>query len=87
MAAYLFTVAFLVTLFWMIEHLFGNKQERPWWRPQVWTDVFSGVANALLSNPLNFVLISILGFLVLVPTGIIPLAELKAGQYRGFGPI
>jgi sterol desaturase/sphingolipid hydroxylase (fatty acid hydroxylase superfamily) len=86
-AAYLFTVAFLVTLFWMIEHLFGNKQERPWWRPQVWTDVFSGVANALLSNPLNFVIISILGFLVLVPTGIIPLAELKAGQYRGFGPI
>ena len=79
MAAYLFTVAFLVTLFWMIEHLFGNKQERPWWRPQVWTDVFSGVANALLSNPLNLVLISILGFLVLVPTGIIPLAELKVG--------
>jgi len=49
--------------------------------------VFTGVANALLSNPLNLVIVSILGFLVLVPTGIIPLAELKAGQYRGFGPI
>ena len=87
MAAYLFTVAFLVTLFWMIEHLFGNKQERPWWRPQVWTDLFSGLANALLSNPLNLVVISILGYLVLVPTGVIPLETLKAGQYRGFGPL
>ena len=87
MAAYLFSVAFLVTLFWMVEHLFGNKQERPWWRPQVWTDLGSGIINALLSNPLNFVVISVLGFLVLVPTGVIPLADLKTGQYRGFGPI
>ena len=87
MAAYLFSVAFLGTLFWMVEHLFGNKQERPWWRPQVWTDLGSGIINALLSNPLNFVVISVLGFLVLVPTGVIPLADLKTGQYRGFGPI
>ena len=87
MATYLFSVAFLVTLFWMVEHLFGNKQERPWWRPQVWTDLCSGLVNASLSNPLNLVVISILGFLVLVPTGVIPLETLKAGQYRGFGPI
>jgi sterol desaturase/sphingolipid hydroxylase (fatty acid hydroxylase superfamily) len=87
MATYLFSVAFLVTLFWMVEHLFGNKQERSWWRPLVWTDLFTGVVNALLSNPLNLVVISILGFLVLVPTGVIPLETLRAGKYHGFGPI
>lgn len=40
MATYLFSVAFLVTLFWMVEHLFGNKQERH--RKQVSRHVLQG---------------------------------------------
>ena len=87
MFAYLVSLGLLVGLFWVVEHVFGNKRGRPWWRPQVWTDLFSGVVNALLSNPLNFVVIVFLGVVVLVPTGIIPFETLKAGQYRGFGPI
>lgn len=87
MFAYLMSLAFLVGLFWVVEHACGNKRGRPWWRPQVWTDLFSGVANALLSHPLNFVVVAILGVALLVPSGIIPLADLQAGRYRGFGPI
>jgi len=32
MVKILFSLAFLVSLFWLIEHILGNKRGRPWRR-------------------------------------------------------
>lgn len=87
MLPYLLGAAFLVVLFGIIEHLFGNKQGRPWLRPQMLTDFLLYVFDSVLTKPLNLVLVSAAAVLALVPTGVISLEALAAGDYRGFGPV
>lgn len=87
MAKFLLGAAFLVVLFWIVEHLFGNKQGRPWRRPQMLADLLLYAFDSLLTKPLNLALVGTTAALVLVPTGIISLEALLAGEYRGFGPV
>lgn len=87
MANFLLGAAFLIVLFGIIEHLFGNKQGRSWRRPQMLTDFLLHVFDSVLTKPLNLVLAGTTAALVLVPTGVISLEALLAGEYRGFGPL
>lgn len=87
MANYIFALAFLVALFWIIEHVLGNKRHRPWRRPQMLADLGLYIFDVVITKPLNLVLISVLAVGVLIPTGVISWTALQAGQYQGFGPI
>ena len=87
MSQLLFSLAFLVGLFWLVEHLCGNKRGQPWRRSQMLTDVLLYAFDALVTKPINLVLISVVAVLFLVPLGVISWEALKAGQYQGFGPI
>ncbi|NDD40738.1 MAG: hypothetical protein EB082_20395, partial [Verrucomicrobia bacterium] len=87
MSQLLFSLTFLVGLFWLVEHVCGNKRGRAWRRPQMLTDAALYAFDALVTKPINLVLISIAAVLFLVPLGVISWDALKAGQYQGFGPM
>lgn len=87
MAGLLFSVAFLLGLFWVVEHLLGNKRGRPWRRPRMLVDVGLYVFDAVITKPINLVVISVAAVALLIPAGVISWEALKAGQYQGFGPL
>ena len=63
MSQLLLSLAFLVGLFWVIEHVFGNKRGRPWRRPQMLTDAALYAFDTLITKPINFVFISFVAVL------------------------
>ena len=81
------SVVFLVALFWVVEHLLGNKRGRPWRRPRMLVDLGLYVFDAVITKPINLVVISIAAVALLIPAGVISWEALKAGQYQGFGPL
>ena len=87
MGALLFSVAFLLALFWVVEHGFGNKRNRPWRRPRMLVDLGLYVFDAVVTKPINLIVISVAAVALLVPAGVISWEALKAGQYQGFGPL
>jgi sterol desaturase/sphingolipid hydroxylase (fatty acid hydroxylase superfamily) len=78
---------FLVVLFWVVEHLLGNKRGQPWRRPRMLVDLGLYVFDSVITKPVNLIVISLAAIALLIPAGVISWEALKAGRYQGFGPI
>jgi sterol desaturase/sphingolipid hydroxylase (fatty acid hydroxylase superfamily) len=87
MRALIVSILFLVGLFWVVEHLLGNKRGLPWRRPRMLVDLGLYVFDTFITKQINFVVISVAAVVLLIPAGVISLEALKAGQYQGFGPL
>lgn len=87
MGGLLASVVFLVVLFWVVEHLLGNKRGRPWRRPRMLVDLGLYLFDTVVTKPINLVVISVAAVALLIPAGVISWEALKAGQYQGFGPM
>ncbi len=87
MGALIASAIFLVVLFWIIEHLLGNKRGQPWRRPRMLVDLGLYVFDSVITKPINLIVISIAAIVLLIPAGVISWEALKAGQYQGFGPL
>lgn len=83
----LISIILIAAAFGVLEHGFGNKRGKSWRRPQMLTDAALHLLNATATAGINLVLISISAVMVLVPTGVVTLEQLAAGEYRGFGPL
>ena len=87
MSGLIASAIFLVVLFWVVEHLLGNKRGQPWRRPRMLVDLGLYVFDSVITKPINLIVISLAAIALLIPAGVISWEALKAGRYQGFGPI
>jgi sterol desaturase/sphingolipid hydroxylase (fatty acid hydroxylase superfamily) len=87
MGTLIVSILFLVGLFWVVEHLLGNKRGLPWRRPRMLVDLGLYVFDAIITKPINLVVISVAAVAFLLSADVISWEALKAGEYHGFGPL
>ena len=81
------SLIFLVGLFWIVEHVLGNKRGLPWRRPRMLVDLGLYVFDTFITKPINFVVISVAAVVFLITADVISWEALKADEYQGFGPL
>jgi len=87
MGSLIASLIFLVGLFWVVEHVLGNKRGLPWRRPRMLVDLGLYVFDTFITKPINIVVISVAAVVFLIAAGVISWEALKAGEYQGFGPL